>query len=205
MLGTASLYLYVMMILINKINILIFSALLLFQSNEKQEGFENYLIKFKNVDLPYSITRLDLEEVSPQRTKALDSIDIVDYIEPNKRFGGGISLINVYRFYPHARLNIYDNMHVVIVLKSGGAGGVENIFSFIVYDRSGKRIDKIDFAKEVGDCSRLNLLTGEINVNLELTIEDVLLSGDCESEEYEKVNSKITRLRITREGKIIEL
>ena len=191
--------------LVNNVVFLIITTLLSCQSESQQGDYENYLAKFKSVELPLSISNSTLELSLPNSSTALDSSDIVDFVESNRSFGGGMSLIDIYKFYPYAQFKISNELDGVIVIKSGGAGGVEKIFNLFVYNNSGEQVDKMVFAKEIGDCSRLQVLTGELSLNLEITTENTLLVSDCESDEYEKKSYQVDKYKINTEGYIKKL
>jgi hypothetical protein len=191
--------------LVNNILFLILATLLSCQSESQQGDYENYLAKFKSVELPLSISNSTLEESLPNISTALDSSDVVSFIESNRTFEDGMSLIDIYKFYPYAQFRISDELDGVIVLKSGGAGGVETIFNLLVYNNSGEQVEKMIFAKEIGDCSRLQVLTGELSLNLEITTENTLLVSDCESDEYEIKSFQVDKYKINAEGYIKKL
>lgn len=193
------------MILANIIAMLCMTMLMSCQAQGENENFELYIEKFNPIELPYSISRSELNSAMPNQLTALDSSDVVNFIQANKSFGGDITLLDIYKFYPYAQFTINDDLKGVLVQQSGGAGGVEMVFNLIIYNRSGKQIDKIDFAKEIGDCSRLRVKTGEISSDLSIIIKATLLVSDCESDDYKKKSSQIEQFKITSTGKIEKL
>ena len=79
------------------------------------------------------------------------------------------------------------------------------VFSLIIYNRSGEQTDKFDFAKEIGDCSRLQVKTGEISLDLNIVTKSTLLVSDCETDDYKEKSSQIERFKITSSGKVEKL
>ncbi|MBK7682338.1 MAG: hypothetical protein IPJ26_07640 [Bacteroidetes bacterium] len=171
----------------------------------ENDNFEHYIEKFKPIELPFLISRSVLDSTLPDQLTALDSSDVVNFIQANKSFGDDITLLDIYKFYPYAQFTFNDNLKGVFVLQSGGAGGVEMVFSLIIYNRSGEQTDKFDFAKEIGDCSRLQVKTGEISLDLNIVTKSTLLVSDCETDDYKEKSSQIERFKITSSGKVEKL
>lgn len=165
--------------------------------------YKDYIDLFEQKELPYLIDSTFIRSTTEKSQSSMDTTDIAEFFESNREFGGGVTLFDVYRYYPHFQFSIDDNITAVVIEKVGGAGGVEKMFYLITYSRVGKIIDKALLAKEIGDCSRLQVWTGEISKNFEIYVTQKLFKGDCETDEYRLESTKKESYKLTNEGEII--
>lgn len=165
-------------------------------------SFKNYLSLFDQKDLPYLIDSTFIRNTTFQKSTSINPADISMFFEEEKDLGSGIKLFDVYQYFPHYKFSLPKNITAIILEKVGGAGGVEKMFYLVTYNRNGSTIDKILIAKEIGDCSWLELKTSEIAINLKIQTSKKLFKGDCEVDEYKLMKFEKEKFRITCTGQI---
>lgn len=176
----------------------------LFSCNAKQadEKFNIYISTFEKIELPFSLDRNRIESLEESKKIPLDSLYINSFIEQNKELGQGIYMYDIYSYYSIGFFTIDENYRATIVEKIGGSGGVDNQYYLLIYYKK-KLTDKILIAKEIGDCSFLNIRTGEIDDEFNILIKDFTLEGNCDNETYSEKGISILKYFIDKKG-IIE-
>jgi hypothetical protein len=167
-------------------------------------AFKEFIAMFDHKELPYSLDSSFISKTTEQRRSPIDTTHVVDFIEENIDYGGGISLFDLYRYYPHVEFSVDNGLTAIVVEKVGGAGGVEKLFYLIVYSKGGKIIDKSLLAKEIGDCSRLQIWTSEIDKDFSIAITRRLLKGNCKTNEYKIEKYQREQYKLTKNGRIIK-
>jgi hypothetical protein len=159
--------------------------------NKKFELFEK---KFNNVRLPLnindSLVNLTNKEVIP-----LDTNEVSLFFEPNKIFSNKVSLYKMYKYYPLFRFETTNNISV-IVKKSGGSGGIENLYYLINYNKNCKIKSTLLIAKYIGDCSRLENQNCIIKLNGDININKFILTTNCDNGNIISVDSLTCRFNI---------
>jgi len=162
--------------------------------------FKEYIILFEEKEVPYSLDSSFIRSTTETKIDPLDTAAITYFFEANRKLGGGVNLFDVYRYYPHFKFSINNNFIAVIIEKVGGAGGVEKMFYLVIYHNNGEITDKTLLAKEIGDCSMLQLWTGEITKDFEFHITQKLFKGDCDTDTYSLANFQKESYKLTKTG-----
>ena len=187
-----------------KISVITFLINLFFSfSAWSQNSFSSFLEKFETVELPYSIEENDYELSLKYNLDALDHANVEKYIEENSEIANGLFLFDVLNYYPIAKFSMNNSIQILIIEKSGGAGGVERRFNLLSYNNDGEILSQIEIAQEIGDCSFLNLKTVVIDKGFIITVENKEYKGICENDIYELILSKISIFKILNSGKIV--
>lgn len=108
----------------------------------KDTGFKEYIDLFEQKELPYSLDSTFIRSRTVKNQNPLDTTYVAEYFEANREFGGGVTLFDVYRYYPHVKFSTGNNVTALIIEKVGGAGGIEKMFYLITYSKNGKIVDK---------------------------------------------------------------
>ncbi|MBP7540803.1 MAG: hypothetical protein KA802_12830 [Saprospiraceae bacterium] len=174
------------------------------ESERTENNFNSFLERFETKELPYSF---DIEFLKHSQTEIspLDTQLVSLFIEKNKMFGGDINLFDIYKYYPLYKFSVIGSFQGAIVKRQGGAGGVEDLYYLITYIDTGNILSHLTMSKQVGDCSRLQIQTGDINKSLQIEINSMIFINGCENDNY-TLQSKISKkYKISKSGNITEL
>lgn len=149
--------------------------------NKGDLDFATYLNNYDLIELPIELSEGILEKVPLSDNKEIEQPFISHYlgstesISENKQF---------YKYFYLFKFEINDKVGVV-AKEVGSAGGIEDRYILIVYDKEGKVCSDLKIAEYLGDCGFLVKKTSTIKENFKVEIIEKNFKGDCENDEYE--------------------
>lgn len=165
-------------------NIILLLLLLNSFNSRDKDNFTLFLAKFKDVKQPIvmdeSFFNLNL---IVSNSNPLDTNLISSYITDNKDLAEGVSLYDVYHFYPIIKFEISTSLIGVIYKKQGISGGFEDQYFMNIYSVNGRKKSELLIGKYVSDCSFKELVTSEIKEN-KIHKVHMYFNGDCDEDTY---------------------
>ena len=170
--------------------------------NQSNKVFEIFIKNFPTKFLPIILDERNMLDF--MTNKELDSAMITRFVEPNRDLRGEIKLFDIYNYYPVYQFTVNDSIIVIIVLKRGGSGGMDDTFIMLSYENFKMKTSEI-IGKMLGDCSFTKKIESTIYEDFTIEQQQHELKLDCISEEILEESIIKKKFQFKDDGSIVEL